>query len=136
MRLLTFNGHGSNDVNCVAWSSDSKLVASGGDDNRVLVWDASKGAQVMEGLKGHSRWIYAVIFNAATTRIFSASQDKTIRIWEVGSGRQIEVFTGHTDFVNSVAWSADGKFIVSTSDDETVRVWAVHIQVSCLCLLL
>jgi tricorn protease-like protein len=53
----------------------------------------------------------------------SASDDKTIRVWDAVTGLEIQTLKGHTDGVNSVAITSDGKRIVSASDDKTIRVW-------------
>ena len=43
---------GSGSVCAVAWSIDGKVLASGGADKRIILWDAKKGERMME-LKGH-----------------------------------------------------------------------------------
>jgi WD40 repeat protein len=66
-KLLKCRGHQAN-IMCVAWSSDSRLVASaGGHDMTVRVWDAEKGTQVMEPLKGHDHAVSSVVLNTATS---------------------------------------------------------------------
>ena len=57
-------------------------------------------------------------------RIVSGSLDRTVRLWDAGSGQPIgQPLLGHTDGVRAVAFSPDGKRIVSGSLDRTVRVW-------------
>ena len=52
--------------------------------------------------------------------------DKTVRLWDVGSGSQIgEPLRGHDDWVLSVGISGDGRTVVSGSWDETVRLWDI-----------
>jgi small GTP-binding protein len=57
--------------------------------------------------------------------VVSGSGDKTVRIWEVASGRCEAVLQGHTDEVLSVSWSGDGRRVASGSGDKTVRVWDI-----------
>src|SRR3954447_26124514 len=55
----------------------------------------------------------------------SGSEDNTVRIWEVDTGRSLRVLEGHSDRVWSVAWSPDGRLALSGSADNTVRIWEV-----------
>ena len=55
--------------------------------------------------------------------IVTASDDKTARIWDAKTARQIAVLRGHKDSVNSAAFSPDAKQIISASSDHTARVW-------------
>ena len=53
-----------------------------------------------------------------------ASEDNTIRIWDVATGQQIgEPLQGHTGIVRSASFSPDGRHIVSASGDGTIRIW-------------
>ena len=54
------------------------------------------------------------------------SEDNTVRVWDVSSGREVARLEGHGGGVMSVAWSADSTRIASGGDDNTVRVWGVQ----------
>jgi len=62
--------------------------------------------------------------SSVVKRIVTASEDKTARLWDAGSGRQIgEPLSGHKDSVRSAVFSPDGKRIVTASADSTARLW-------------
>jgi uncharacterized caspase-like protein len=68
--------------------------------------------------------IYAA-FSPDGKTVVSGSKDKTLRLWDVASGREIKTISGHTDVVTSVAFSPDGKTVISGSHDNTLRLWDV-----------
>ena len=59
-------------------------------------------------------------------RAVSASRDKTLKVWELESGRLLRTLEGHSDRVNGVSVTADGKRAVSASGDKTLKVWELE----------
>jgi WD domain, G-beta repeat len=55
----------------------------------------------------------------------TASADKTARIWDAASGRELMTLSGHAEALTSAAFGADGKHVVTASQDKTVRIWDV-----------
>jgi WD40 repeat protein len=64
-----------------------------------------------------------VAFSPDGRRLASASEDKTVRVWDAATGQQVLALRGHTGAVSCVAFSPDGRRLASASEDKTVRVW-------------
>ncbi|EGU72931.1 hypothetical protein FOXB_16560 [Fusarium oxysporum f. sp. conglutinans Fo5176] len=81
-------------------------------------WDAC-----LLTLEGHSREVNSVVFSHDSKKVASASNDKTIRIWNAETGECERVLKGHSREVNSVVFSHDSKKVASGSIDKTIRIW-------------
>jgi WD40 repeat protein len=106
----------------------TKSLAFNGDGTRLLaatdwginVHDPGRAAPV-HSLRGHSQWVRGVACGGS--RLASASQDRTVKVWDAECGRLLHTLTGHADGVAAVAFSPDAGLLASASDDRTVRVW-------------
>ncbi|MSV28174.1 MAG: TIR domain-containing protein [Bryobacterales bacterium] len=75
---------------------------------------------------GHTNSVRSVVFSADGRRALSGSDDNTVRLWDVETGRSLRVLEGHSGGVNSVAFSPDSLRALSGSADKTVRLWDVE----------
>ena len=65
----------------------------------------------------------SVAFSPDGKQALSGSDDNTLRLWKVNTGKNIRTFSGHSDWVWSVAFSPDGNYALSGSFDKTLRLW-------------
>ena len=71
----------------------------------------------------HAGSVNGCAFSPDGTRILSASDDHTLKVWDADSGRLLRSLDGHTDWVRGCAFSPDGTRILSASADHTLKVW-------------
>lgn len=133
--LARITGH-SRSCNCVRWSPSGSLLASGGDDMTVLIYEQG-GAEVRskafgggeedwivrKPLRGHNGDVTDICWSPDGELLASASVDNTIGIWSVRGAQLVTLLKGHTALVKGVAWDPVGRFVASQSDDRTTIVW-------------
>jgi len=74
-------------------------------------------------LHGHEDRITAVAYSPDGTRLATAGDDNTVRIWDPVAARLLATLSGHDRAVNAVAFAKDGNRLLSASRDKTVRIW-------------
>jgi WD40 repeat protein len=105
-------------------STDAPVGDSRNSFRGVKRTSTAKGIAV---LRGHESWLNSVAFSRDGSRIVTASNDTTARIWDAATGQQIAVLRGHDGIVSS-AISPDGSRLVTASWDYTARIWDSHLQ--------
>jgi WD40 repeat protein len=97
-----------------------------GEDSRPWVRWCNKPQQLSPCLLtfvGHSEGVQACGYSPDGTHIVSASDDKTLKVWDAQTGQQLATLTGHSEGVKACGYSPDGTRIVSASWDNTLKVW-------------
>jgi WD40 repeat protein len=85
-------------------------------------------------LTGHTDGVNGCAFSPDGALLATASDDRTIRLWQLPDGTAHAVLTGHASWVIRCAFSPDGSLLASASNDGTVRLW--HVASSrCHCAL-
>ncbi|MDM9583671.1 hypothetical protein [Nostoc sp. GT001] len=76
-------------------------------------------------LGGHANSVNGVSFSPDGRMLASASNDKTVKLWDTSTRKEIRTLTGHKEAVNGVSFSPNGKMLASASADNTVKLWDI-----------
>jgi len=121
-------GHGGW-VTAIATPLDgSEQLVSASRDKTVIQWDTSvhtgdSFGKPKKALLGHSDFVQDVVISSDGQFALSGSWDRSLRLWELATGKTVHTFQGHTKDVMSVGFSADNRQIVSGSRDKLIKVW-------------
>uniref|UniRef100_A0A8B9HGC2 ATG16 autophagy related 16-like 1 (S. cerevisiae) n=1 Tax=Astyanax mexicanus TaxID=7994 RepID=A0A8B9HGC2_ASTMX len=118
------------EVNAVRFSPGSRLLATGGMDRRVKLWEVVAGRCEPKGaLTGSNAGITSIEFDSAGSYLLAASNDFASRIWTVDDYRLRHTLTGHSGKVLSARFLLDNARIVSGSYDRTLKLWDLRSKV-------
>ncbi|XP_036767575.1 autophagy-related protein 16-1 isoform X2 [Manis pentadactyla] len=127
--LCVFDAH-DGEVNAVQFSPGSRLLATGGIDRRVKLWEVFGDKCEFKGsLSGSNAGITSIEFDSAGSYLLAASNDFASRIWTVDDYRLRHTLTGHSGKVLSAKFLLDHARIVSGSHDRTLKLWDLRSKV-------
>jgi WD40 repeat protein len=106
---------------CVAYSPDSKLIATGGFDNQIILRNSNSGA-IIHTLKGLKGFPLSLAFSHDSRYLLSGGKDSRLTIWDLATGQQLREIRAHRDDVTDVAISVDN-IIASASKDRAIKLW-------------
>eukprot|EP01120_Amphizonella_sp_Union-15-10_P010882 TRINITY_DN4513_c0_g1_i3.p1 TRINITY_DN4513_c0_g1~~TRINITY_DN4513_c0_g1_i3.p1 ORF type:complete len:753 (+),score=136.29 TRINITY_DN4513_c0_g1_i3:78-2261(+) len=101
-------------------------VLSSADDMSIKLWDWDQGWINTQIFEGHTHYVMMIAFNSKDPNTFaSASLDRTIKVWGLGSSTPHFTLEGHEKGVNCVDYfvGGDKPYLISGADDRTVKIW-------------
>ncbi|KAI8340753.1 WD40-repeat-containing domain protein [Chlamydoabsidia padenii] len=102
---------------------DGKLLVAGDATGLVQLFDVNSRA-ILRTFREHTMPVHVTKFSNNKTNLMSASDDKTVRVWDIPTETSINVFEGHEDYVRTGVVSDDNPNLVMTgSYDQTVKLW-------------
>ena len=108
-------------VVCLAVSKDGRWIAAGTDWGDVFVWDAKTHKQVFEHIDEDYDTISGVDFSPDSTRLVSASNNRTTTIWDIPAGKRVQTLR-RNNVLRAAKYSPQGNRI-ATATPNSIRVW-------------
>ena len=108
-------------VRAITYCGNGELLAVAVGDT-IVIRDATTGT-IRHRLRGHTDMVGALVVTHCGTRLASASWDKTVRIWDVSTGKVVGDPFVHQGRVFGVAFSSDDRVLATCGEDPSVRVW-------------
>ncbi|XP_058951247.2 WD repeat-containing protein 48-like isoform X2 [Pocillopora verrucosa] len=123
-------------VKALAYASQKELVASGGLDRQIFLWDvntltaltATNNTVTTSSLNGQKDSIYSLALNTMGTVLISGSTEKILRVWDPRTCSKVMKLKGHTDNVKAIIINPEGTQCLSGSSDGTIRLWSLGQQ--------
>ena len=114
----------------VKLSPDGRRVISS-SKSIIKIWDLTKGLAPFPmldetiTLSGHNEHIYDLAVTPDSQFVISASDDMTLKVWDLTSGNEVCTLSGHVDGISGIAVHPDGQRVLSASYDKTLKEWAI-----------
>ncbi|XP_022211008.2 autophagy-related protein 16 isoform X2 [Drosophila obscura] len=129
--LMKFEAH-ENESHAVRWSPVERMVATGGADRKVKLWDIGKNSTEPRAvLSGSSAGINSVDFDSTGAYILGTSNDYGARVWTVIDNRLRHTLTGHSGKVMAAKYVQEPIKVVTGSHDRTLKIWDLR-SIACI----
>ncbi|XP_050309549.1 coatomer subunit beta' [Anthonomus grandis grandis] len=124
-RVHKFEAH-SDYVRCIVVHPTQPYILTSSDDMLIKLWNWDKAWACQQVFEGHSHYIMQIAINPKDNNTFaSASLDRTIKVWQLGSPQANFTLEGHEKGVNCVDYyhAGDKPYLISGADDRLVKIW-------------
>jgi WD40 repeat protein len=103
--------------------SEARITLGSGDRKVVAVREDPSFVGEVRRWEGHQNAVRGAAFSPSEPWIASISHDRSLRLWDLESGKEFRRLAGHTAKGACLAFSPDGSRILSGGDDRSLRLW-------------
>ncbi|XP_031415738.1 coatomer subunit beta' isoform X2 [Clupea harengus] len=124
-RVHMFEAH-SDYIRCIAVHPTQPYILTSSDDMLIKLWDWEKKWTCSQVFEGHTHYVMQIVINPKDNNQFaSASLDRTIKVWQLGSSSPNFTLEGHEKGVNCIDYYSGGDkpYLISGADDRLVKIW-------------
>eukprot|EP01125_Pyxidicula_operculata_P004832 TRINITY_DN1801_c0_g1_i1.p1 TRINITY_DN1801_c0_g1~~TRINITY_DN1801_c0_g1_i1.p1 ORF type:complete len:485 (-),score=99.71 TRINITY_DN1801_c0_g1_i1:31-1275(-) len=130
-KLHTFKGHKkkrdhdghTNHILASALSTDGKLLATGGLDKTIKVWNTTDN-KLTDTFKGHRDIVTALTFRQGSHDLYSGSSDRSVKVWNCDNFSYVDTLYGHQSTITGISCLRRERCVTS-SEDRSVRLWKI-----------
>ncbi len=113
----------SPDTTCLAFCPQAALIAAGGSDSSIYLWDATPSHGLLTRLGSPVAQARAAAFSPDGEYLVVASGDHALRTYRLKDAKLIKTMEGHSALVRNLVFTPDGRAVISASFDGTLRAW-------------
>ena len=112
----------SGPVVIVAWSPDGKYIASGSEDNNIIIWNPENG-KFMQKLQGHTKTVRSLIWSTDSKTLFSCSEDGSVKVWNHNGTNFGLKKTLQEKSANFTSVTVNNDYIAAGSQNGVIYIW-------------
>jgi WD40 repeat protein len=106
----------------VAWSPDGTYIASGSEDNAIIIWNPVDG-KFIQRLEGHTKTVRSIIWSKDSKTLVSCSEDGSVKVWNVKDNRITLETTIEEKSTKFTSIAINDNYIAAGSEDGVIYIW-------------